>query len=385
MLLRMPKITLWRIIIAVIAALGLYYTALRYTRGLGAVTNLSDKFPWGLWVGFDVITGVGLAAGAFIIALTVYIFRIDTYRPILRPAILTGFLGYSLVAVGLLYDLGKWYDVWHPIVFWNPHSVMFEVAWCVMLYLTVLALEFSSVVFERLRLNLLKKLIHMLIIPLSILGVILSTLHQSSLGSLFLIVPSKLYALWYSPYLPLFFFVSAVSVGFAMVTMESFLSRRFLGKGIELNLLNGLARVNVLVMAFYLTIKLIDLANRGVLGAVLSTRFESIMFDIETMVQVVVPLLLLLIPAVRTSARGLFVTSLFIVIGFIMNRLDITITGVEASSGTSYFPAFGEIAISVFLVTMGFLAFAFAAKYLNVFVHVQKKDEPPVAIIHDVE
>ncbi|MGC8901426.1 MAG: NrfD/PsrC family molybdoenzyme membrane anchor subunit [bacterium] len=381
---KLPKITFWRIVIGIIIVLGLYYTFIRYTRGLGAVTNLSDKYPWGLWVGFDVITGVGLAAGAFIIALTVYIFHIDNYKPILRPAILTGFLGYALVAVGLLYDLGKWFDIWHAIIFWNPHSVMFEVAWCVMLYLTVLALEFSTVVFERLNLHLLNKAIHIVIIPLAMLGVILSTLHQSSLGSLFLIVPTKLYPLWYSPYLPVFFFVSAVSVGLAMITMESFLSKRFLGKDMELDLLNGLARVNVLVMAFYLVIKMLDLANRGVLSAMFSTRFESIMFDIETFIQVIIPLVLLLIPSVRTSAKGLFVVSLFIVVGFIMNRLDVTITGIEASSGTRYIPSFGEISISAFLVTMGFLAFAFAAKYLNVFVHVEEKEEEPVEVIHDV-
>lgn len=381
---RFPKITFWRIVIAVITVLGIYYTIIRYTQGLGAVTNLSDKYPWGLWVAFDVITGVGLAAGGFIIALTVYIFHIDHYKPILRPAILTGFLGYTLVAVGLLYDLGKWYDVWHPIVFWNPHSVMFEVAWCVMLYLTVLALEFSTVVFERLNMDRLNRLIHVMIIPLSILGVILSTLHQSSLGSLFLIVPAKLYTLWYSPFLPLFFFISAVSVGLAMVTMESFLSRRFLGKGIELDLLNGLARVNVLVMILYLTIKILDLLDRGVLGDVLPSRFENIMFDIETLVQVIIPLLLLLIPAVRTSARGLFISSMFVIVGFIMNRLDVAITGIEASSGAHYFPAFGEIMISLFLVTGGFMAFAFFAKYFNVFVHEEEKEEEPVEIVQDV-
>ncbi len=381
---RIPKITFWRIIIAVIMVLGIYYTVIRYTQGLGAVTNLSDQYPWGLWVAFDVITGVGLAAGGFLIALTVYIFRIDNYKPILRPAILTGFLGYTLVAVGLLYDLGKWFDIWHAIIFWNPRSVMFEVAWCVMLYLTVLALEFSTVVFEGLKWKRLNQLIHMLIIPLAIFGVILSTLHQSSLGSLFLIVPAKLYTLWYSPLLPLFFFISAVSVGFAMVTFESFLSRRFLGKGIELNLLNGLARVNVLVMIFYLTIKIWDLAGRGVLGDVLSTRFESIMFDIETLVQVIIPLVLLLIPAVRTSTKGLFVSSLFVIVGFIMNRLDVAITGIEASSGAHYFPAFGEIAISIFIVTIGFLAFAFLAKHFPVFIEPKENEEEPVEIVHDI-
>ncbi|MCL4478026.1 MAG: Ni/Fe-hydrogenase cytochrome b subunit [Deltaproteobacteria bacterium] len=378
---KLPKITFWRIVIAVILLLGVYYTIIRFTKGLGAVTNLSDNSPWGLWVGFDVVTGVGLAAGGFLIALTVYIFRIDNYKPILMPAILTGFLGYSLVAVGLIYDLGKWFDIWHPLVFWNHHSVMFEVAWCVMLYLSVLTLEFSTVVFEGLGFHRLEKLIHSFIIPIAILGVILSTLHQSSLGSLFLIVPEKLYKLWYSPLLPVFFFISAVSVGLAMITFEAFLSRRFLGKGLELDLLNGLARVNVLIMVFYLLLKILDLVNRGAISAVLSTNFKSIMFDLETMIQIIVPVILLLIPAVRTNTKGLFIASLLVIVGFVMNRLDVAITGIENPALGTYFPAFGEIVISVFLVTIGFLAFAFTAKHFPVFVdekHTEEAEEEEI-------
>ncbi len=372
---KLPKVTFWRIIIAAILILGVYFTVIRFTKGLGAVTNLSNNYPWGLWIGFDVVTGVGLAAGGFLIALTVYIFRIEHYKPILRPAILTGFLGYALVAIGLVYDLGKWFDIWHPIVYWNDHSALFEIAWCVMLYLSVLALEFSTVVFERFGFHRLRKLVHFFIIPIVMLGVILSTLHQSSLGTLFLIVPEKLYELWYSPLLPVFFFTSAVSAGLAMVTFEAFLSKRFLGKGLELDLLNGLARVNVLIMAFYLLIKILDLANRGVLSAVMTTNFKSIMFDLETSIQVIIPLILLLIPAVRTSTKGLFIASLFIIVGFVMNRIDVSTTGIENVALGSYFPAFGEIMISVFLVTLGFLAFAFVAKNFPLFVEEEHKEE----------
>src|SRR5208337_1716137 len=165
--------------------LGAYATIVRFSRGLGASTNLSDAFPWGLWIGFDVLCGVMLAAGGFTLTAAVYILNLREFKPIVRPTVLTAFLGYLLVVVALLFDLGRGYRIWHPLVMWNPRSVMFEVAWCVTLYSTVLALEFSSVVFERLRLPKLLRLQKMLVIPLVIAGVMLSTLHQSSLGSLY--------------------------------------------------------------------------------------------------------------------------------------------------------------------------------------------------------
>ena len=214
---KLPKLTFWRVVLILVLAAGFYSTILRFTRGLGAVTNLSDQFPWGLWVGFDVLCGVGMAAGGFTLAAIVYVFHIDRFHAVLRPSILTAFLGYALVAVALLFDLGKPYNIWHPLIMWNPHSVMFEVAWCVTLYLTVLALEFSPAVFERFHLHTPLRMVKGMTIPLVIMGVLLSTLHQSSLGSLYLIVPEKLHPYWYSPLLPVFFFISAISVGLAMV------------------------------------------------------------------------------------------------------------------------------------------------------------------------
>src|SRR5690242_88900 len=175
----LPKLTFWRAVLAVILAAGFYSTLLRFAKGLGASTALSDQFPWGLWIGFDVLCGVGLAAGGFTLAAIVYVFHLERFHPILRPSILTAFLGYALVAVALLFDLGRPYRIWHPLVMWNPHSVMFEVAWCVTLYTIVLALEFSPILLQRLGLKKPLRIIRSTMIPLVMVGVILSTLHQS--------------------------------------------------------------------------------------------------------------------------------------------------------------------------------------------------------------
>src|SRR5208337_1139178 len=262
---KFPKLTFWRAVLVLILAAGFYSTILRFAKGLGAATNLSDQFPWGIWIGFDVLCGVGLAAGGFTLAATVYVFHIERFHAVLRPSILTAFLGYGLVALALLFDLGKPYNIWHPLVMWNPHSVMFEVAWCVMLYLTVLALEFSPAVFERFGMQKPLKLLKAITIPLVIVGVLLSTLHQSSLGSLFLIVPSKLHPYWYSPLLPLLFFVSAIGVGLAMVIFESNLTARAFGREIEMPLLAALGKAMAVVLGVYGIIRLQDLWGRGAL------------------------------------------------------------------------------------------------------------------------
>ena len=248
----LPKITVWRAIFAAILLSGAYATYLRIFYGLGGTTNLSDRFPWGLWIAFDILCGVGLAAGGFTLVAVVHIFNIERYKPILRPAILTAFLGYMLVVVALLFDLGRPDRLWHPLVMWNPHSVMFEVAWCVMLYTTVLFLEFIPVVFEKFGWHKPLTWIHSISVPLMIAGVLLSTLHQSSLGSLFLIVPEKMYPLWYSPTLPAMFFLSAVGVGLAMTIFESWHSSQAFGRALELPLLASMGRVLAVLMSVVL-------------------------------------------------------------------------------------------------------------------------------------
>ena len=362
----LPKLTVWRAIFAAILLSGAYATYLRVFYGLGGSTNLTDKFPWGLWIGFDVLCGVGLAAGGFTLVAMVHIFSIRQYRPVLRPAILTAFLGYVLVTMGLVYDLGRPDRLWHPLVMWNPHSVMFEVAWCVTLYTTVLFLEFLPMVFERFGLHKPMEWIHRISVPMMILGVLLSTLHQSSLGTLFLIVPEKLYPLWYSPILPLLFFVSAIAVGLAMTIFESWHSSRAFGRALELPLLSSIARVLAVAMSVYLWIRFLDLFHRGAFALLLRNRIETWLFLLEIALAVV-PTVLLYQARIRRSPGALYLCAVMVVFSFITNRLNVAITGIEAGSGTHYFPKWSEVAITLSLVASGFAIFRVIGHYFPVF------------------
>jgi Ni/Fe-hydrogenase subunit HybB-like protein len=362
-------LTFWRVFAGIVLLAAAYVTYVRFVKGLGAATHLSDQFPWGLWIGFDVLCGVGLAAGGFTLVAMVHIFNLKRFEPILRPTILTAFLGYLLVIVALMFDLGRPLQIWHAIIMWNPHSVMFEVAWCVMLYTTVLSLELSPVILEKFKLTGLQKALKRVAVPLIIVGVLLSTLHQSSLGSLYLIVPEKLYGLWYSPYLPLFFYVSAIAVGCAMIIFESFLSARSFKKGLELPLLADIARFGVVMLAVYLTMKIMDLSTRSAFPLLFVPRLETYLYWLEIVVGVIGPLVLLSIARIREHPRGLFAGAVMIIIGFILNRMNISITGMEAWAGVSYFPSWMEITITIAIVTVGFGVFSLAAKYLPLFGH----------------
>lgn len=369
----LAHITFWRAVLVILLALGLYATFVRFTQGLGAATNLTDQFPWGLWIGFDILCGVGLAAGGFTLCAIVYIFNIKTFKPIIRPAVLTAFLGYLLVIFALLYDLGRPDRIWHAIVMWNPSSVMFEVAWCVMLYTTVLALEFSPVLFEKLGWEKPLRLVRAITIPLVIIGVLLSTLHQSSLGSLYLIVPEKLHPLWYSSLLPVFFFVSAIGVGCAMVIFESFLSSRAFKREIEMPILSQLGRVMVVILMIYTVMKVQDLADRNAWSFVFTPGIESALYWAEMGLGVLLPMILLAIPKVRLHQTGLFVSALFVVLGFILNRMNVSITGMEGWAQAGYFPSWMEIAVTTMIVALGIAGFAVAARYLPVFPETEEQ------------
>lgn len=363
---RLFGLTFWQWVFALLMAAGLYSTYVRVLYGLGGSTNLSDRFPWGLWIGFDVLCGVGLAAGGFTLAAVVHIFNLERYKPIARPAILTAFLGYVLVIVALLFDLGRPYRIWHALIMWNPRSVMFEVAWCVMLYTTVLFLELLPAVFERLGWRSPLKALRGVMIPLVILGVILSTLHQSSLGSLYLIVPAKLHPLWYTPILPVLFFISAITVGLAMTIFESWHSSRAFGRQLELPLLAGLGRVLAVSLMVYLVVRFLDLAQRGVLWMALERRTESHLFVLEICLTVL-PMLFLFRRHIRWNPRALYACSVMAIFGFIANRLNVSVTGMEAGSGVSYVPRWTEVALTLSIVAAGFAVFRLAARFLPVF------------------
>jgi Ni/Fe-hydrogenase subunit HybB-like protein len=372
-----PRITVWRAIAAILILAGAGSAMARFTLGLGPTTHLSDQFPWGLWIGFDFL-GVGLAAAGFTIVAAVHLFHADDYEPIVRPAILTAFIGYLLVVLVLVIDLGRPDHFWHPLVMWNPHSVMFEITWCVILYTTVLSLEFAPIVLEKFHFHAQIKWIHTFSLPFMIVGVLLSTLHQSSFGSLYLIVPNRLHPLWYTPLLPVLFFVSCIASGTAMVILETLVLSRdghtVLAPGLRANL----AKITAVALAVYLVIRFQDLAGRGVLPLLTKLTYHSIAFDAEILIGFIVPFILLMVPGIRNSRRGLFLTTLMILAGFAANRMNTAITGMEVWPTRTYFPSLMEVLIMLGIAAVGFVAFSLITDYLPIFPEAADRDVPAV-------
>lgn len=342
---------------------------LRFTNGIGAVTNLTDRFPLGMWIGFDVMAGAMLGGGAFVLAGLVYVFGLERYRPILRSTILTAFLGYALLIVALLIDVGRPYNIMlaRPVYFTNIHSVLWEVAMCVLVYTTVLALEFLPALFERLRWKRAWQLFHKITLPLVIIGILLSTMHQSSLGSLWLIAPGKLHPLWYTPWLPVFFWISAIGVGLGMVTVESNLSSRGFKRGLEQNLLSSLAKFNAYWMGFYAIVKLADVVIRGQAALLTQPTLQTMLFWAEVGLGAIVPAILMTQPKIRESKNALFAIGIVIVLGGILNRMNVSVFGLWSYTGPVYIPSLMEISITAALFTFGGAVFAVLAKLLPVF------------------
>lgn len=348
-------------------ALAFAVAIVRYIAGIGAISNLNDAYGWGLWISFDLMCGVALAAGAFVTATAVYIFGLERFRPILRPAILTGFLGYVMVVVALMVDLGRPERIWYLIIHWNVESVMFEVGWCVMLYTGVLALEFSPMLWERLRLEPFRRIIEMLVIPLVILGTTLSTLHQSSLGSLFVIAPDQLHKLWYTPLLPLMFWLTAVAVGPAMVILESTISSRVFKRGLETDLVGALAKVVPVALLAYLGVRIGELVATSELGLAFEGDLEGNLFLAETIGGVIAPMVLFSLPAVRRSNGLMLVSALLVIGGVVMNRFDVSLVGLARPEGVGYFPNWMEFVVTIGIVAAGVTVFGLVARNLPLF------------------
>lgn len=372
---RVVKLILW-----LFTGFALAVAAGRFLFGLGATTNLSDATPWGLWIGFDVLSGVALAAGGFIVTAIVYIFRLEEFRGVVRPAVLTAFLGYLAVVAGLVFDLGLPWNMWHLLIYWNPRSPLFEVGWCVMLYLTVLALEFFPVPAEefsalaRVRRALLK-----IRLPLVITGIGLSTLHQSSLGSLFLLMPYHLHPLWYSPLLPVLFFVSAVGLGLMMVMFESHTTAWLYHRKPETALLARFAAGARWVLLGYLALRLADLAWQGRLHQLWAPEWQTAMFWFEITLMVIAPVLLLSIPVVRFSRTGQWITAGLGVWGVVVNRINV---GGFMHTGRGYYlPSWTELAISCGVVSMAVLVFMFMVERFRVW---EKRPADPATAFDDL-
>ena len=355
------------IVLIVLAVNGLIFLAGRFLFGIGAVTNLNNQYPWGLWIGIDVAAGVALAAGGFTSAALVYIMHRERFHAIARPALLTAMLGYTFVAIGVVTDIGRWYFVWHPLIMWNGSSALFEVGICVMMYMTVLYIEFLPVITERflgkvnLRkffsflnkplekfLRILDKGLSKIIFIFIILGVVLSTLHQSSLGTLMIIAGPKMHPLWQTPVLPLLFLLSAIAVGFPMVIFESMIAAKSFGQKPEMEVLTPLGYSVAPLLGIYLAFKIGDMVIRGTFVYLTVINTASVMFTIEVLFGIIIPLRMFLSKKVLETPSLLFTASALVIFGVILNRIDNFIVAYTPPySFGSYFPSFGEISVTV--------------------------------------
>jgi len=358
----------------------------RFTGGIGYVANLTNARPWGLWVGVDVATGVALAAGGFTTAALAHIAGKHYYEPITRPALLTAALGYTFVVLGLLVDIGRSWAIWKPLLNWNTNSVLFEVAMCVMVYLHVLYFEFFPIIAEQYkgRVNLsgilspLNGIIDMILKIgdaiigkimwiFIILGVVLSCMHQSSLGSLMLVAPTKLHPLWYTPALPLLFLTSAFAVGYPMVVFETTLVTSSFKLDSEMNILAPLTKITIFLLGAYMVIKLGDMFYRGTYVYLLDGTHQTNSFIVEILLGVMVPWVMLLFEKVRNSRRGIFIAASLIIFGVVLNRINVFIVGFKPPlSENGYFPAIGEILVTLGLIATLMFIYRFVVTYLPV-------------------
>ncbi|THB63920.1 MAG: Ni/Fe-hydrogenase cytochrome b subunit [Desulfovibrio sp.] len=325
--------------------------------GLGYATNLSNTSPWGIWIGVDVASGVALAAGGFTTAALAHIFGRHLYESITRPALLTAALGYTFVAIGVGIDIGRPWAIWKPILFQNHNSALFEVAMCVMTYVTVLWIEMIPALARRFKdriplLGRLDRSLGKVMWVFIILGVVLSCMHQSSLGTLMVLAPTKIHPLWYSQFLPLLFLLSAFAVGYPMVIVETTLATSSLRLEDEMKVLSRLSRFTIVLLGLYLAVKLGDLMARDAFGLMFAGTAESNSFLVELGLGAVVPWVLLLFPSVRSSRRSLFIVALFIVGGVLLNRVNVFVVAYSPQTGSApYSPSVAEV-----LITLGAVA-----------------------------
>ncbi len=376
--------TPFNLIAGVILLGGAIILSIRFTTGLAATTNLSDTNPWGLWIGFDVMAGVALAAGGFVISSAVFLFGMKEYQPVVRPALLTGFLGYSLVVIGLLADLGRPWRLPYPFIKQaGPTSPLFEVSLCVALYLTVLFIETTPAIFEWLGLKWWRRLVGQLTIVLTIFGLMLSTMHQSTLGAMFMVTPTKLHPLWYSSQIPVQFFISAIAAGISMIIIEGWVSHRAFHHQVQItddefrDINYGLAKGGAVVLATYLAVKLVALSIENE-WRLLGTGWGA-WYLVELIGCVVVPCILFAV-AHRERRLGLArAAAALTVVGVVLNRFNATFIAFnwQVPHELRYAPAWTEVWVTVSLITLAVVVFRWIANRMPIMY-----DHPDYPALH---
>lgn len=357
------SLTVYNGIAALILIVAIPVMVYRFIRGLGPTTNLSDTNPWGIWIGIDMLCGVAFAAGGFVMGTAFHILGLKEYRIFVRPAILTGFLGYLFAIVGLIFDLGRYYRLPYPMfVSFGVTSIMFLIAWHVALYLTCQFVEWCPAIFEWLNMKKARKWFYRLAIGATIFGVVLSTLHQSALGALFLLAPGKLHPLWYSELIPVFFFVSAIIAGISMVIVESSLSHRIFRNQVEHidhdefdRLTISLGKAASAALLTYFALKLIGIAHSNTWNLLLTHYGYWFLFEILGFI--LLPAFLFAYGVRWRNIKVVRVTALLTALGIILNRINVCLIAFNWNAAVRYYPSWMEVIITIGIITLEILAF----------------------------
>lgn len=352
--------------LAVLTVLGMSAGLYRLYMGLGDTTNMSTVFPWGVWISFDLTT-VAFAGAAFTLAILVYIFRLHDLHSAIRPTVLFGLLGYGSVLVILFFDLGRWDRFWHFLVYPNLSSALFEVSWCIAIYSTILVYEFSPVLLEKTKYRKLLNFIEKITIPVVIAGITLSSMHQSSLGSLFVIMEPRLHPLWYSIIQPEFFLISSLAAGISTIIIGSFVSIRLFGQTLSQKVIEKLGHLLPWILGFYLILKVGELAFTGELNLLFTSGIYSVLYLVELFLGVIIPVVLFSIKRVRLSRVASLIGALLVAAGILLNRFDATWFAIKQLDGVSYFPSLIEIALLVGVASGVLLVYTLAAHFFPVF------------------
>ena len=352
----------------IIALIALYFLAKRFMLGLGAVTNMSDGYPWGIWITYDVVVGTALGCGGYAMALLVYIFNKGEYHPLVRPALLASLMGYTLAAVSVFFDIGRYWQMHNLFLPWyaNPNSVLLEVALCIAAYCLVLWIEFAPVFLQKFKFEKLDKKLNKIMFFIIALGILLPTMHQSSLGSVMIIAGPKLSPLWWTPLLPLLFLISAITMGYSFVLFESGISTLRHKTPDEGNLLNKISAIFPWLIGIYLIIRFADVVYRGHLGLVFSGGMLGNLFLLENIL-LLLPMLILASPALRKRKRVIFFSAVSLLIAGTLYRFNAYIIGFNPGDNWTYFPAVPEMFITLGIVSVELMVYLWFIKRLPVF------------------
>ena len=353
-------------VLAILTALGVVAGLWRLALGLGATTALTDDFPWGIWIGFDFGL-IAMSGIAFTMVAVVHVFRMEKFHELLRPAVLAGLMGYVAVLLLLFLDLGRPDRFYGFLIFWNVHSPLFEVSWCIFLYSMVLFLETAPLGLERFKMEGLAKIVHRVVMPLAIIGIMLSSLHQSTLGTLFLNMEHRLHALWYSPIMPFLFFVSSIMAGLAMGILVYGLATRIAAKEAKPEIPTGLAKGAAWVALVYAALKLLDLVIAGEMGALFAFDGMSLLMLLELGVCTILPMLLFFNPSMRASAGTQKVGAILILGGVLLNRFSATLFAQSVREGATYTPHILEWISTVGVIAGAILAWCLGVRFLASF------------------